>query len=214
MTVTSEDHASGIESFTWKYIQQSAVDVNDAVIKEGIIKSDKIEYDNNKATVSFILTANEAQQYRGNLYFEVTDKAGWTTAKHDETIIVNTIAPVMDIQYKGELVDKIEVKDKMDNDQLQYIYNSDIEVVLEVEEANFLDNKRGRNGDVNITIRKDNEIIDNYRSTNWEALEETDRYQKIITLDGDGNYLIEIEYMDKSGNKWSSHLQVKINRCS
>lgn len=206
VVLTSEDRVSGIESFEWKYSQQpGSSDVNKAIIIEGVIDSSEIIYEGDKATATFKLTADEAQQYRGSLHFMVTDKAGWSIEKYDENvIIVDSIAPMMNIYYEGKLARKVNYSNgtvtSVDADT-RFIYSSNIDVTIEIEEANFFDSTTKDMDDVRILVKRDGNAITDYTISDWTRDTDTDLYRRKLTLDKDGDYSIEVEYMDKSNNQ-------------
>ena len=150
VTITAEDINAGIDYFNWTYTKQDGTSAVNKVEETGQINAQDIVYSNNGKTAlaSFTLTAEQAAQYRGNISFTATDKAGNTsTALRDDgcIVVVDTIAPTRTVEYSPakQVLDKATMKTK---DRYSYTaegtnsilyYDGPMTVTFRVKEANF-----------------------------------------------------------------------------
>lgn len=124
VTFTAEDETSGLAYLDWKYTKEAnASDVNLAE------ESGHLTFDEN-GQAELILTASEVKQYRGNISFTVTDKAGNTSdTKTDDghVIVIDTITPNCSVSYD----DPLNIHDG------KKYFDGSIELNFTVTEANF-----------------------------------------------------------------------------
>ena len=115
-----------------------------------MITQDQIAYSNNgkNAKASFVLTATEAEQFRGSVAVTVTDKAGNTSdVKNDGTRIniVDNISPIRTVTYSPayRVVDAATYEEienynyESENTNAILYYDGDITATFAVTEANF-----------------------------------------------------------------------------
>ena len=209
VTLTAKDDYSGINEFEWTYSQQiGSSTANNVVSEMNKIQASDITYSDQTATASFTLTPDETKQYRGSIHFKATDKAGRSSEKYDDKVtVIDTIAPSVNITYSGELVQKVDSLNQTVlavDDTTRFIYRGEITATIEVNEANFFEGYQAGeilNHDMKITVKRDGNIVSDYKMTDWEHEDGTDKYISKITLKTDGNYVIEVMYQDKSSNQ-------------
>jgi hypothetical protein len=176
------------------------------------IDTSDINYQDKTSTASFTLSPEEAKQYRGSIYFKAIDHAGRISEKYDDkAIVIDTIAPSVNITYKGELVQKVNASDQTVSETdaaTRFIYRSAVTATIEVNEANFFEGKKSEGVDTTdfkVVVKRDGSEVTDYSMTDWEQVEGTDQYIRKITLETDGDYIINVVYRDKSANDMQFH---------
>lgn len=222
VTITADDITSGVDYFEWKYTREDNVSTKlnvekeeDKIIaksaEEGI-KLNEITYSNKgkTATTSFKLTADQAKQYRGSIWFTATDRAGNTSEPLNDANrinIVDTIAPTRVVKYTPaqQVVDAKTLETKSsyaEGDNVIAYYNTDNTVTITVEEANFYSE------DVVVVVTKNGATYP--VTVNWTD-NSADEHVGTFTLTEEGDYIVNIAYTDRSTNKmkdYTSHLIV------
>ena len=189
VTVVAEDSISGMHSFAYSYIKASGVsDVNAEVINQ-TITSANITYSNGlkNATAKFqipkdVLTSNN--QFNGTITFDAIDRAGLkSTFKDNKRIIVDNIAPSAQVTYNNPV---------QQVDGISY-YDDNVQATIVITEANFYAN------DVVVTVSKDGGTATTVTPT-WVD-NDANIHTGTFTLNGDGDYVVNISYRDKSLNE-------------
>ena len=192
VTIVAEDVISGVNAFTYSYIKANDVsDVNTEALNEAIAAAN-ITYSNDgkTATAKFQITKDvlsNTTQFNGTIAFDAINRSGLTTNyEDDKRIVVDTIAPSVEVTY-NEPVSNVK--------GIAY-YDGDIEFVFNIEEANFFAS------DVKVFVSKDgaNKVQVPADQIKWTALGE-DKYTASYTISGDGDYVLYVEYTDKSNNE-------------
>lgn len=186
VTFTAKDETSGLDHMDWKYTKEAnASDIN--LPKDG----GTLTFDENGQAV-LILTASEVKQYRGNISFTVTDKAGNTSdSKTDDghVIVIDTITPNCSVSY----ADPLNIHDG------KKYFDGSIELNFNVTEANFYEE------DFKAFVSKNGESKAPV-SLSWEkSTEEKDTYIGTYMLSGDGDYVVSAEYKDRSNNEMAKY---------
>lgn len=204
VTLTAWDDMSGIDYFVWSYTKEADTsNVNVVEVTEKITR-DNITYSESgrKAVAKIKLTASELEQYRGNISFTATDWANNSSVKNDnERInIVDTITPTRMVTYTQakQVLDASTMKTKAEyqydaeNTNSILYYDGDVTATFTITEANFYPEDVVVK--VNGTQRKD---------ISWN--QDGDVWTGILTLSGDGDYTITMEYMDRSNNTMTKY---------
>lgn len=185
ITLKAKDISSGIDTITWQYLKEAQTSDKNLDSRQETISSDQITYsdDGKTATAKIRLTAKEAEQYRGNITFFVTDKVGNKSAVKDDgtRIVVDNIAPTMEIMGIPDIPDA-------EQDGKQYV-KKNIELKIQITEANFYKE------DVRIEVNKEKAYC-----SSWNHINGTDTWIGSLTLT-DGEYEIMVEYQDRSTNQ-------------
>lgn len=194
VTLTAEDPTSEVHSFLYSYLNAAGVSsVNAELINEAIGAADiKYSTDRKTATVTFeipkMVLGND-NQFNGTVEFTATDRAGNTTDTHKETkrIVVDNIAPTAQVSY-NEATNVVG--------DISY-YNGDITATVTINEANFYA------GDVQVMVSKDGGAATAITPT-WKD-NSVDVHVGTFTITGDGDYVVTINYTDKSSNKMATY---------
>ena len=180
--ITSNDDVSGIDHFVYSYIKADKVSDVNASLENVTIDSKNITQDGKKFTASFEIPKDVLKgtnQFNGTVKFTAFDRST-RNSEHKETatIVVDNIAPTAAITY-NEPVQKA-------NDISYYAGNIEAEIVI--NEANFYKD------DVVVKVN-DNEV-----AVDWVD-DSADIHTGTFTLTEDGNYIVTVEYTDRSSNK-------------
>ncbi len=187
VTITAYDDVAGIKEFNYSYISDAKASKVNASLENVVIKSEDITFSGNKATATFMLPnseLNENNQFNGTIKFTVTDRAGkqseYTAEK--QIIVVDNIKPVSSVTFNDPTNTLSGVS----------YYDGDIEAKVVINEANFYSE------DVQIVVTKDGAP---YQLTNvkWTH-DSTDVHVGTFTLTEDGDYVVKVDYTDKSKN--------------
>lgn len=212
VTLTASDNLSGVDCFEWSFGEA----------KNGKINADSISYDaNGRATASFTVDV----QARGFIKAKATDKVGNSAEKSDEgvnTVVIDNISPIVNVEYKAV---NANTKTRFTNgtgdvnslnEATQVYYNGKVKAVIKVIETNFFEGVTAGDGvihDFGIKVTKtDNgggKTVYEYLPTGSEgkypgAVKKYFSWQgntAEVIFDGDGDYVLELEYGDLSGNK-------------
>lgn len=194
VTLTAEDPTSEVHSFLYSYLNAAGVsNVNAELINEAIQAAD-IEYsaDRKTAAVTFeipkMVLGND-NQFNGTVEFTATDRAGNETDAHKETkrIVVDNIAPTATVQYNTPVNEVNGIS----------YYDGDINATVTITEANFYAN------DVQVMVAKDGGAP--YAVTPSWTDNSVDTHTGTFTLTEDGDYIITINYRDKSSNQMQTY---------
>lgn len=192
VTITAEDTISGIHAFNYRYVKANGVSsvnsVNSDIETQEIVAKD-IEYssDNNIAVATFeipkkVLTNDN--QFNGTVEVIAIDRSNNKTDVHKETkrVVVDNIAPMAKVSYNEPLNSVGDIS----------YYDGDINAIITINEANFYAN------DVQVSVSKDGRDV-SMANVNW-INNDTDIHVGTFTLKEDGDYVVTINYKDKSGN--------------
>ena len=209
VTLSAKDDISGIDFVTWTYRQEdntSSVNVKErtkTILRKEIVFSE----DGRKATAKFKLTATEKEQFRGSISFTATDMAGNQSNSKDDSgriNIVDTISPTRQVIYPQakQVVDASSMKTRSDynygegTNSILY-YDSAVTVTFKVTEANFYAE------DVEIRVNDQKKV-----PTDWR--QDGDTWTGSIRLSGDGDYVVTMNYTDRSSNQMKTYQSEKI----
>lgn len=190
VTITAEDDTSGIYHFAYSYIKGKDVSGVNAELLDQAIKEAEITYDGKKATATFnipkmVLGADN--QFNGTVEFTAFDRSEVSTELKDSTVIVvDNITPTSKITYNAPV---------QTANGISY-YDGDINATIVITEANF-DAK-----DVVVTVTKDGENFP--INVSWKD-DSVDTHTGTFTLTKDGDYIVSVQYKDKSGNTMTSY---------
>lgn len=180
---SAADITSGVSSLHWSYAKESGTSAQNVKSQEGDVSEKDLIFskDGEQAFYTLKLPANKDQQYRGNLAFTVTDKAGNKKAFQDKgnKVVVDNIAPTMKVSYTP--INSIGKK---------AYFGGNAVLNFEVEEANFYKQ------DVEVTVNGEKAAI-----RNWKQEKGTDKWKGTLTFREDGDYKVKVSYQDRSGNE-------------
>lgn len=180
---SAADITSGVSSLHWSYVRESGTSTQNVRSQEGDVVEKDLTFskDGEQAFYTLKLPANKDQQYRGNLAFTVTDKAGNKKAFQDKEnkVVVDNIAPTMKVSYTP--INSVGKKVYFDGNAV---------LNFEVEEANFYKQ------DVEVTVNGEKAAI-----RNWKQEKGTDKWKGTLAIREDGDYKVKVSYQDRSGNE-------------
>ena len=211
-TFTAQDDTSGVKSFTWNY--QREANVSESNLEEASGKVTNIEKITKngetyyQGTVSLKLPkkdAEELEQLRGYLTVEVTDNADLTSDKYTDDgniIVVDTISPTAEVSYcLADATDKPESNIVTDEDRKDHhYYAGDVNATFKITEANFFEE--------DIVIKVNNAEPKEVKWVNEKDKDgkSTDVYYATITLSGDNDYVVTMEYKDRMAHKGGEYV--------
>lgn len=189
VTIVAEDAVSGVHSFAYSYLKASGVSAVNAELINQAIAAAGITYSNGgkTATATFqipkdVLTSNS--QFNGTIAFDAVDRTGWkSTFVDNKRIVVDNIAPTAEVTYNAPVTSEAGIS----------YYSGNVEATIVITEANFYA------GDVSVTVSKDGGAA--YAVTPSWSNNSVDLHTGTFTLSGDGDYIVTINYQDKSTNK-------------
>lgn len=194
VTLTAEDPTSEIHSFIYSYLNAAGVSSsNSQLINEAIQEADiKYSADRKNAVVTFEIPKmilKSDNQFNGTVEFVATDRAGNDTQAHKETkrIVVDNIAPTAQVSYN-------EATNVVGN---VLYYSGDIQATVKINEANFYAD------DVQVMVSKDGGTPVAVSAV-WKN-DSVDMHTGTFTITGDGDYIVTINYTDKSSNKMATY---------
>lgn len=181
---TAADDTSGLDYLDWTYTREVGQSETNLETEAG-----RLDFVACKAELT--LTASQAKQYRGNISFTAYDNAGNSASITDDgnVFVVDTISPTMTVKYAG--ADPYAAAQNSIDDV--HYFNGDVEVELTVTEANFYAE------DVKVSVSKDGDVFNPVTAV-WND-NTVDVHAGTFTLAGDGDYIVKVEYTDKSNNQ-------------
>ncbi len=190
VTITAEDDTSGIYHFAYSYIKGQDVSGINAELLDQAIKAADITYDGKKATATFdipkMVLGND-NQFNGTVEFTAFDRSEVSTELKDtDVIVVDNIAPTAKITYNAPI---------QTANGISY-YNGNINATIVINEANF-DAK-----DVVVSVTKNGAAFP--VNVTWTD-ESVDTHIGTFTLTSDGDYIVSVQYADKSGNQMTTY---------
>lgn len=189
---TATDDTSGWDYLEWTYTRESGQSESNLETEKGTLTDGKAE---------LTLTASQAKQYRGNISFTVYDKAGNSTSATDDgnVFVVDTISPTMTVKYAG--AEPYAAAQNSIGDV--HYFNGSVEAELTVTEANFYAE------DVKVLVSKDggefNPVTPDWIDNSVDVHIGTLTLRAPADHSGDGDYVIKVEYTDKSGNSMTPY---------
>lgn len=204
VTFTAYDDDGGVETFSWNYTQQSGTSSVNLASNSGNLTAVRDESDKSKFTASITLTATEAEQLRGYISVTATDtfnNASDTITDDGYILVVDTISPTVTASYSKE--DRLVGTNAF--------YKGDVTVTFRVTEANFFSEdvvvKLSKDGGspVNVAPSWTDESVDVHVGTLILGDGIQDSSDGNVASVGDGDYVITVEYTDRSTNKMESY---------
>lgn len=232
----ADDSIIGVDHFNWEYKQEEGTSTTKNVAVESgqidFTDTEHFQYANQgkTAVATFTLTADEFAQYRGRVSFTATDKVShessihygdgkakdkngnWYDTAPDHVVVMDTIAPNRELIYP-------EPQQIRDKDTLE-VYTGDKAAHMKGENLNsiiYYDNTCGNEIAIKLKITEANfyaeDVIVKVNETAYlidDWLQSGDEWTGTITLTADGEYVITVEYTDRSGNHMQPYQSEKI----
>jgi len=189
VTITGKDSISGIKKFTYSYLNEVGVSSVNAS-GTGEIEAKNIQQDGLSFTATFTIpkeALNAKNQFNGTIEFTAIDVLeNSTKQKEKKRIVVDNIAPTAQISYN----------DPVKNANGISYYADDINGTIVINEANFYSQ------DLQLTVTKDGVVVP--VAIKWVD-NSVDVHTGTFTLHEDGDYIVKIDYADRSTNKISTY---------
>lgn len=188
VTITAEDEISGVHDFVYSYTNAKDVSSLNAQLINQAISESKITYskDGKTATMFFDIpksVLDRAHQFNGTIQFTASDRAdNHSTREEKKRIVVDNITPAVQVGYNNPV---------NEDHNISY-YDGAINATIMVNEANFYSQ------DVVVSVSKDHAAAQQTQ-VNWTKVG-NDEYEGKFSLFGDGDYIVSINYSDRSGN--------------
>ena len=186
VTIAGEDATSGIEHFVYNYRNASGVSVVNAQLLEAAIEKAEVIQNGRLFTARFTIPEYVLQgrnQFNGTVDFEAYDYSDNKSGLNDsERIVVDNLVPTVSVTYNDPV---------REVNGIAY-YAGDIDATVEIHEANFYAE------DVQISVEKDGQSGYGINA-NWTE-NSADVHTGTFRLSEDGDYLITVNYTDRSGN--------------
>ena len=194
VNVTAVDRISGVHGFVYSYLKADGVSTVNAELAEQPIEEAQISFSEGGAAATASFQISQAalaagNQFNGTVRVRATDRAGNQTddLQDGKRIVVDNIAPTATVEYNMPV---------QEADNISY-YDGDINATVTIQEANFYSE------DVTISVTRDGAP---YTVTPVWNDNGTDVHTGNFTLTQDGDYFVEINYADKSGNTMQQYL--------
>lgn len=190
VTIKAADDTTGIYHFAYSYINSEGVSDVNAELLDQAIRDAEITYDGAMATATFQIpkmVLGDDNQFNGTVEFTAYDRSENNTEREDSRrIVVDNISPNAVVTY-SEPVRNVNA--------IAY-YDGEIRAAVTITEANF------DSADVAVTVTKNGE---NYPVTvTWQD-DSVDAHTGSFVLTEDGDYIVTVEYRDKSGNEMKTY---------
>lgn len=186
VTITAEDDTSGIHRFEYAYIKSKGVSSVNAQLLKAAIEEADFEVNGNKFIATFEIPKDVLQsdnQFNGTVEFTAFDRSENSTEKADtRRVIVDNIAPTATITYSAPV--------QIANDISYYAGNIDAKIVI--NEANFYSE--------DVIVKVNDEVV----SVKWTN-DSVDVHTGTFTLTEDGDYVVTVEYKDRSANEMTKY---------
>ncbi|MCQ2517774.1 MAG: hypothetical protein MJ119_03345 [Lachnospiraceae bacterium] len=194
VSVTAEDATAGVHEFNYSYTNAAGVSGVNASLSNQIVSEGNIKYsnDHSKATLTFTIpkdALDSNHQFNGTVKVSVKDRSDNSAAREDnKRIVVDTIAPTATVSYNAPVNERGD----------KFYYASDITGTVTINEANFYAT------DVVVTVSK-NGSEGSVLTTSWTD-QSTDVHVGHFTLSEEGEYIVRINYKDKSTNTMTEYV--------
>ncbi len=195
VTITANDATTGVHHFTYSYINGKNVSGVNAELLNQAIQSAEIRNKNGTATATFDIpkmVLGNNNQFNGTVEFTAYDRSENSRQLRDSTrIVVDNISPTATINYNNPV---------QSNNGISY-YDGNVEASIVINEANF------DSGDVVVTVTKDGA---NYPvNVLWQD-NSADTHIGSFVLTENGDYIVSVQYTDKSGNQMAAYTSNKL----
>ena len=190
VTIKASDDTTGIYHFAYSYLNSEGVSDVNAELLEQTIRDAEITYDGASATATFSIpkaALEESNQFNGTVEFTAYDRSENSTKLEDSNrIVVDSISPSASITYN----------EPVNSANGTSYYDGEIQAAITITEANF------DSADVVVTVTKDGETYP--VTVTWQDAN-VDEHIGSFVLTEDGDYIVSVEYTDKSGNVMNTY---------
>ena len=193
----AHDISSGVDYFEWEYTRENGVSESNLAIDSGNVTAhlDDEAFGDGYYYGELTLPEEEAEQLRGNIRIVAVDEAGNRSEICSDTgvFVVDTIAPRCTVTYGAESGNG--TGRLMEGN---YYFSGEVVFTIKIVETNFY------GGDVYVSLSK-NGVSTVVRNLTWEETGVQDEYKAVLHLSEDGQYVVSIDYTDRSGKEMTSY---------
>ena len=188
VTITAQDDTSGIYNFVYSYKNNSGVSKVNSELIDASINNTSINYSDGGKTATAVFTIPQAaldsnNQFCGTVSVTANDRSTNLAKKEDSRVeVVDNIAPTASITYNAPVTSVNDIS----------YYSGDITATIIINEANFYAE------DVIVTVAKNGAQPTVITPSAWH--QDGDNWTGTISLSGDGDYIIDVQYKDRSDN--------------
>lgn len=211
--VKASDNISGIAEIKLAYTKSETAPEGSAESFELIAGEEDFTYSEDMltATAEFRIPADAAENLQLSGYFKAVavdnaENSSEEVADSENLIIVDSIAPECTVNYStpnrivdGEMLDVETIESGV---TAKLYYEKFAELVFEITEANFAAE------DIEILVTKNGNEVVTVAPEEWTK--SGNKYTGHITLEGEGNYVVSVEYTDRSDNEMASYESYEI----
>jgi hypothetical protein len=196
--ISAKNNISGIHGFTYSYLKASGVSSINAELVEQYVPESALQISGNGTGATAVFTIPRdvlgyGNQFNGYVSFSAEDRSGNSSGEYTDSkrIVVDNIAPTASVSYNAPVNTESSIS----------YYDGDIEATIRIDEANFYVE------DVEVSVSKDGA---SYPASPVWTDESTDIHVGSFRLTEDGEYLITINYKDKSSNKMLTYISERM----
>lgn len=194
VTIQADDEISQIHHFMYSYKKADNVSNVNAELLKQAIENAKISFNGEESktsTAEFKIpkeTLRNDNQFNGTIEFTAYDRAENSSAyeEKDKRIVVDNIAPTAQVSYNEPI---------QNANGISY-YAGDINGTIVINEANFYAE------DVKVIVTRDGQPVT--VPVSWTD-DSVDVHRGTFTLHEDGNYIVTIQYEDRSQNRMATY---------
>lgn len=188
--LSAKDATSGVDYFVYSCIKADRTSEENRSLQNERAEVTGYNEETGQYTAMILLpkqALGKGNQFNGTVEFYAVDYAGNKSDKNaDNTqIIVDNLPPVLTVDYND--------CDGFDEETKTSYYKKDVVVSLKINEANF------DAEDVTVSYTKDEGEAQPVK-VDWSGNTNNDDHTACFTLPEDGDYVISVNYTDKSGN--------------
>lgn len=190
VTIQADDETAGIYHYKYSYLKsQNVSNVNAELINQAIDNA-KITREGKTSTATFHIPERVLQsdnQFNGTIEFTAYDRSENSTEKKDNVrVVVDNITPTAQVTYNEPVKNANGIS----------YYAGDINGTVVINEANFYSE------DVQVVVTRDGNVVP--VSVAWVD-NSVDQHTGKFTLHDDGDYIVTINYTDRSSNKMATY---------
>lgn len=202
VTISAEDPISGISSFDYRYLVKEGVsEINKGSTNITTVHIDNVSNTNKRsASTSFQIPP----EFVGNVSCSAKDNAGNVSEIYTDSkvLVVDSISPIRTVQLNPvHIVDKTTLQTMdtyAENSNTKLFFAGDAQLQCTINEANFYKE------DVRITVSKDAGSFITVTPDSWAS--NKDEHTFVLTLSGEGDYIVRVDYTDRSQNAMVSYI--------
>ena len=193
VTVTAEDDTAGVHQFNYSYLTAAGVSSVNAQLLDQVIGEAGIKYSDGgrTATMTFEIpkmALGSDNQFNGTVKFDATDRSdNKVEQSENKRIVVDNIAPTATVSYNEPVNTQNGIS----------YYDGNINGTITINEANFYAE------DVSVMVSRDGGPAQTL-ATSWSD-SSVDTHIGSFTLADDADYIVTINYRDKSGNTMTEY---------